>query len=95
MVLTVVALKIRVFLDVTLCQLVNNYRSFEHSHIVHEERLGLLGPEEDGTAMLRRTSFTSQHSVTSQKIYIQLQPRSKELSAFNGVGKTPFTPLHK
>lgn len=47
------AFKIHVFLDVTLCRLVINYRRFEHSHVV-QERLGLLELEEVGTAMFRK-----------------------------------------
>jgi hypothetical protein len=46
--------KIQVFFDVTPSRLVINYRRFEHSHVVHEQRLGLLGPEQEGNAMFRK-----------------------------------------
>ena len=49
-----VALKIHVFLDVTMCRLVHNYRRFEHNQVVHEGRLGLPDPEDEGTVMFRK-----------------------------------------
>lgn len=48
------AFKIHVFLDVTLCRLVHNYRRFEHNQVVHEGQLELLDPEDEGTVMFRK-----------------------------------------
>lgn len=100
-VLTVVAFKIHVFLDVTLCRLVINYRRFEHSHVVHKRRLGLLDPEDEGTAIFRKgeTIYQSTQCHPSRCIFNR-NIRSKELSVYrcypsSGVDKAPFNPRRR
>jgi len=90
-----VAFEIHVFLDVMLCRLVINYRRFEHSHVVHE-RLGLLDPEEQGTAMFRNHLPVDTVSYPRRCIFNR-NIRLKELSAYrcypsSGVHKAPIYP---
>jgi hypothetical protein len=88
-----VALKIHVFLDVTMCRLVHNYRRFEHNQVVHEGRLGRrhCDVSKGGNHLTVNTVSHLRRRTFNRNI------RSKSLSAYrcyptSGVDKAPVYP---